>query len=351
MTTSIHVYLFGNSHASSVTLTDHSKLSFSDLNHKNPESLRRDELVSLFEAATSEYVGFADLSQLADQNQLTQLNDLELSEDQSEIYLAPFSDSEPFSQSWECLPPVAASLAMNPLEHALVLIPKSAFLNLQALPDSTNILWQALILLTQADTQSRFINSPPLTQAGNVPPRQLPELAPDHPGPDRDWLLHLLRAYQPDQDLPSISSQPDAVALKAGLFCIHDYLDESHQFSQSVENQGLHHAGDYWHYIMHRREPDYSNAKYWSRVVGYHPIHDILPEAIAPIFDLFEGDTIATWKNRFLQNKRWSLNAFVDCCAECESSQDPDLNELARKIQWLEMQLLLQKTSIDAATG
>lgn len=350
MTRSIHLYLCGNSHESSESLTDLSNLSFSSLNHKIPECLRRDELVLLFEEAISQYVGFVDLSQLADQKQLTQLNDLGLSGDQTEIYLAPFSDSDSFSQSVECLPPVAASLAMNPLEHAVVLIPKSAFLKLQALPDSTELLWQALIILTQAGTKSRFIDSPPLTQAGNAPPR-LPELAPKHPGPDRDWLLHLLRAYQPDQDLPSISSQPDAVALKAGLFCIHDYLDESHQFSQSVENQGLHHAGDYWHYIMHRREPDYSNAKYWSRVVGYHPIHDILPEAAAPIFDQFDGNTVATWKNRLLQNKRWSLNAFVDCCAECESSQDPDLNELARKIQWIEMQLLLQKTSLDAATG
>jgi|GEM_PF-612319 len=350
MTTSIHLYLSGDSHASSGSSTDLSNLSFGSLNHTNPECLRRDELISLFKEATSEYVGFVDRSQLADQNQLTQLNDLELSGDQTEIYLASFSDSKSFSQSYECLPPVAAFLAMNPLQHALVLIPRSAFLNLQALPDSEELLWHALILLTQAGTKSRSIDFPPLTQAGNAPQR-LPELAPNHPGSDRDWLLHLLRAYQPDQDLPSISSQPDAVALKAGLFCVHDYLDESHQFSQSVENQGLHHAGDYWHHIMHRREPDYSNAKYWSRVVGYHPIHDILPEAVAPIFDQLDGDTVAIWKNRLLQNKRWSLNAFVDCCAECESSQDSDLNELARKIQWIEMQLLLQKSSLDAVTG
>ncbi|MDF1745055.1 MAG: hypothetical protein P1V19_15260, partial [Gimesia sp.] len=87
--------------------------------------------------------------------------------------------------------------------------------------------------------------------------------APNAPGLARNWLLNLLRAYQPAHDLPSISSPADATAMQAGLLCLHDYLDESHQFSQSVQNQGLHQAGDYWHHIMHRREPDYSNAKYW----------------------------------------------------------------------------------------
>jgi len=143
-------------------------------------------------------------------------------------------------------------------------------------------------------------------------------------------------------------SQADAIALKAGLLCIHDYLDESHEFSQSVQNQGVHQAGDYWHYIMHRREPDFSNAKYWSKVVGHHPIHDILPELVQPLFDQSESGTFRSWKDRLLPNNRWSMNAFVDYCAECESSQDQELNDLARKLQWTEMQLLLQETSLDA---
>tara|TARA_R110002095_G_scaffold208266_3_gene193856 strand:- start:419 stop:1471 length:1053 start_codon:yes stop_codon:yes gene_type:complete len=350
MTTSIHLFLSDNHHASPESLTDQANLRFRSLNHKSLECLRRDELVSFFDETTSEYVGFVDRHLLADTTQLNQLHTLELSAEQPEVCLLPFGDSKPLIQSYECLPPLAASLAMNPFQHAVVLIPRSAFLSLEELPDSGELLWQTVILLAQAGMKSQLIDSIPLTRTTNSK-QQFPALAPQYPGLDRDWLLRTLRAYQPDQDLSSISSPPDATALKAGLFCIHDYLEESHQFSQSVEHQGRHHAGDYWHHIMHRREPDYSNAKYWSRAVGYHPLHDILPAAVQPLFDLSQSQSVLNWKNRFLQTNRWSLNAFVDCCEECETSQDPELNEWARKIQWMEMQLLLQKTSLDAATG
>jgi hypothetical protein len=350
MTTSIHLALSGNQRESSQSLTDLSNLSFSRLNNHDPARLRRDDLVSLFEGTTSDFVGIVDPQRFVDLSQLNQLNNLQLSIDQAEIHLLPFDNSGSFIQSFETLHPVAASLAMNPLQHALVLIPKSALSRLQELPDSADLIWHVLILLTQAGIKSCCDSSTTLT-LGNTPQLPLPDLAPNAPGPERDWLLHLLRTYQPDQELSSISAQADATALKAGLLCIHDYLDESHQFSQSVQNQGIHQAGDYWHHIMHRREPDYSNAKYWSRVVGYHPVLDLLPELVRPLFDSFESQTVAQWKDRLLQNNRWSLNAFVDCCAECECSQDQELSELARRIQWVEMQLLLQKTSLDATTG
>ncbi|MEE3369287.1 MAG: hypothetical protein VX346_08080 [Planctomycetota bacterium] len=54
----------------------------------------------------------------------------------------------------------------------------------------------------------------------------------------------------------------------SALWLLHDYLDESHRISQSVDTI----TGSYWHGIMHRREPDFSNATYWFRRVGPHPI-------------------------------------------------------------------------------
>src|SRR5690606_33004536 len=63
----------------------------------------------------------------------------------------------------------------------------------------------------------------------------------------------------------------DAVAelpeLVAGLWLYVDELDRSHQASQRIETP----TGSFWHAIMHRREGDVSNSKYWFRRTGKHP--------------------------------------------------------------------------------
>ena len=53
----------------------------------------------------------------------------------------------------------------------------------------------------------------------------------------------------------------------AALWLRHDFLDESHTISQSIDTP----SGSFWHAIMHRREGDFSNSKYWCRRVGQHP--------------------------------------------------------------------------------
>ncbi len=54
----------------------------------------------------------------------------------------------------------------------------------------------------------------------------------------------------------------------SGLGLLHHCLDESHEISQSIHTS----EGSYWHAIMHRLEGDFSNAKYWYRNAGNHPI-------------------------------------------------------------------------------
>ena len=48
-----------------------------------------------------------------------------------------------------------------------------------------------------------------------------------------------------------------AEACLAGLWVRVDFLDESHSISQENHNP----TGSFWHGILHRREPDYENAK------------------------------------------------------------------------------------------
>jgi hypothetical protein len=58
-----------------------------------------------------------------------------------------------------------------------------------------------------------------------------------------------------------------ARACLAGLWLKSDFLDESHRISQEIETP----TGSAWHAIMHRREGDFGNSKYWWRRVGKHP--------------------------------------------------------------------------------
>jgi hypothetical protein len=54
----------------------------------------------------------------------------------------------------------------------------------------------------------------------------------------------------------------------AGLWLLAGDLDASHQISQSDPTP----EGSFWHGIMHRREGDFDNAKYWFRRVGNHRV-------------------------------------------------------------------------------
>src|SRR4029079_6033740 len=61
-----------------------------------------------------------------------------------------------------------------------------------------------------------------------------------------------------DRDMPR--------ACLAGLWLVYDFLDESHRISQDIDTS----TGSFWHGVMHRREGDFSNGKYWFRRVGSH---------------------------------------------------------------------------------
>lgn len=177
---------------------------------------------------------------------------------------------------------------------------------------------------------------------------RLPLLRPPRPRRESYWLREQIERLDLQTLLPQVRLADDGTAFRAGLLQTNDFLDASHRHSQRVEGAGRNAAGDYWHAIMHRREPDYSNAKYWFRRVGSHPI---FPQLASPAESLLKEfpQVSEQWRDRLLPGGRWDPFAFVDLCQSCAPSETDPLSRFARRLQWLEMQLLLEQTRQDAS--
>ena len=137
----------------------------------------------------------------------------------------------------------------------------------------------------------------------------------------------------------SLKNTTFAEAIKSGLLLWNDALDESHNISQELGNQ----TGSYWHGIMHRREPDYSNSKYWFGKVGTHPIFPALRERA---LELFEGaqnpsDALADIGQAIAAQEEWDAYQFIDWCQAAEGNADSDVTRFLQQVQAEEIKLLL----------
>jgi len=229
-------------------------------------------------------------------------------------------------------------------EGAILLVRRDRLLETVSRLDSQNPVNGVLACLADGDNRIRIcLQSDIRTAAASLTSFVPPALVPGEKSRSESGLERFL-----DFECPAVLSRDDLVAVRSGLFQLHDALGRSHVLAQSVEGRGRHQAGDYWHAIMHRREPDYANSKYWFRHVGRHPVHAELPRHASAILANAEGDDCARWRSRLLTSDRWDPLAFVDLCEQFASSEDSPLGQAARRIQWVEMLLLLRSTCEDA---
>jgi hypothetical protein len=107
-------------------------------------------------------------------------------------------------------------------------------------------------------------------------------------------------------------------ACRAGLWLRFNFLDESHAVSQELHTP----EGSLWHGLMHRREGDYWNAKYWFRQAGPHPVWERLAVEAPRVGFLFTTPA-----------------AFADVCEQSAGTGTPHERELER-VQLLEWEVL-----------
>jgi len=103
---------------------------------------------------------------------------------------------------------------------------------------------------------------------------------------------------------------------ESGLWLLAGDLHRSHSISQNITAA----EGSFWHGIMHRREGDFGNSKYWFRKVGQHPVLQQINEA-----------TDSQYQDPF---------KFVDRCANALAGNPAD-RAACQQIQWVEWQALM----------
>lgn len=134
-----------------------------------------------------------------------------------------------------------------------------------------------------------------------------------------------------------------AAACQSALWLYHDFLDESHAISQQLDTV----EGSYWHGIMHRREPDFTNAKYWFRRVGRHPIGAELAAAARELAQAAPADRSAEYLSA---QADWDHFRFVDLCQAAAGGRSA-AEMLCRRIQMREWELLFDYCYRRACAG
>lgn len=96
--------------------------------------------------------------------------------------------------------------------------------------------------------------------------------------------------------------------LLALTLCWHDHWDEAHAVCQAHEgDQDI----DLVHMVLHRREPDAANCRYWIVQAGWHPVYNDLPAAAT-----------ALGLAALASDGRWSPKLFLERCLAASAADE-----------------------------
>ena len=147
----------------------------------------------------------------------------------------------------------------------------------------------------------------------------------DEGSANRDLYTSLQKLSLDNAFIEPILDENYAAACISGVWLWNDFLDESHAISQEIHTS----TGSFWHGIMHRRERDYSNSKYWFRKVGYHEVFDAVAQQAV-------GLAGGSDKYGLLDGKSWDPYAFVDLCQQAAHGDPAALSycQAVTRVEW-----------------
>jgi hypothetical protein len=172
----------------------------------------------------------------------------------------------------------------------------------------------------------------PLRQLFNTP--ETPELGP---GPRAGVMSQTAIEQQLRALLSQLKISDERRELvRAAVLLWHDQHDPSHGISQGIDSAD----GSLLHAILHRREPDYWNSKYWFRKVGKHPTYTVIARQVG---DFLKSGGDSKLAARLVPRGEWDAYAFVDVCEEVADLPGTDGRKaMLRTIQQIEFEAVLE---------
>jgi hypothetical protein len=122
---------------------------------------------------------------------------------------------------------------------------------------------------------------------------------------------------------------------RAAVLLWHDHFEPAHKLAQDIEGPD----GSLLHGILHRREPDFANARYWFRRVG--PAHRSFDCIVGKIKIALMGSKADLIARQIIPADKWNPLGFVDLAEDSLRRADPEYDRLLRQIQAAEFHCYL----------
>ncbi len=126
-------------------------------------------------------------------------------------------------------------------------------------------------------------------------------------------------------------SGPRAECFRALVLLWNDHHESAHALVQDLPGADA----AFVHGIIHRREPDFSNAQYWFHRVGRHAAFSAVAAGAGRVLA-----SEAALLERLTSGGRWNAMAFIDEVSRASRGHDEEHAQLLREVQRAEFMAL-----------